>query len=199
MYHHWHLLLLHKKQRDKAELSSSVNKTQHEKPVWRIAPCSFSNRCPSHHHSCHTHTRTHTLSERTAHAYGLIFSQLNHRDNTSAFKAFVSCVTDNSSGSSFIALNLFVSCSRAVERFSDLSQATQRLRIYTHKFGQSVLQSENTQSFTENTTVRQSLKAADLVFATLVIGKPRNSVTSKLKKMRIGEHPCFYTLTNTHS
>ncbi len=141
---------------------------------------------------------THTQSERTAHAYGLISPQLNHSDNTSAFKPFVSCVTDNSSGSSFIALNLFVSCSQAVERCSDLSQATQRLRIYTHKFGQSVFQSENTQSFSQNTTVIQSLKATALVVATLVISKPRNSVTSKLKKLRIGEHPWFHTLTNAH-
>lgn len=93
----------------------SINRIQHEKPVWRIAPCSFSNRCPSHHHSCHTHTLT--LSERTAHAYGLIPPQLNHRDNTSAFKPFVSRVTDNSYRSSFIALNLFVSCSQVVEWF----------------------------------------------------------------------------------
>lgn len=171
----------------------SINRIQHEKPVWRIAPCSFSNRCPSHHHSCHTHA--HTLSERTAHAYGLILSQLNHRDNTSAFKPFVLCVTDNSYRSSFIALNLFVSCSQAVElaqtsraRFSDLSQATQCLRIYTHKFGQSVFRSENTQSFSKNPTLILSLKATDSVVATLVISKPRNSVTSKLKKMRIGEH-----------
>lgn len=171
----------------------SINRIQHEKPVWRIAPCSSSNRCPSHHHSCHTHTLT--LSERTAHAYGLFFPQLNHRDNTSTFKPFVSCVTDNSYRSSFIALNLFVSCSQAVElaqtsraRFSDLSQATQCLRIYPHKFGQSVVQSENTQSFSKNPTLIRSLKATDSVVATLVIGKPRNSVTSKLKKMRIGEH-----------
>lgn len=100
-----------------------------------------------------SHTHSKTLSGSTAHAYELILSQLN----TSAFKPFVSCVTDNSSRSSFIALNLFVSCSRAVEleqtsraRFRDLSQATQCLRIYTHKFGQSVFQSENTQSFSKN-------------------------------------------------
>jgi len=100
-----------------------------------------------------THTHTHTLSGSTAHAYGLILSQLN----TSAFKPFISCVTDNGSRSSFIALNLFVSCSRAVEleqtsraRFRDLSQATQSLRIYTHTFGQNVFQSENTQPYSTN-------------------------------------------------
>ncbi len=144
-----------------------------------------------------THTHTHTHSERPAHAYGLIFPQLNHRDNSSAFKPFVSCVTDNSSGSSFIALNMFVSCSREVERCSDLSQATQRLRIYTHTFEQSVFRSKNTQSFSQNTTVIQSLKVTALVPHWLLANQ-EIAWQVKLKKLRIGEHLWFHTLTNTH-
>lgn len=63
---------------------------------------SFSNRCPSHHHSCHTHT-LHQCKHMS----------MSYRLNTTAKNKQSTVVSQTAVTSLFIGPNLFVSCSRS--------------------------------------------------------------------------------------